>query len=317
MSLTRFCFCLLLALLAACGAKPEEEVTDAIDTALYHLSRQPAECQEAIDVLEDVGDEDDNSLFLQTLASAYACRGGFSELELFDEVGTIDSQALLGSLAQLSSSPQTQAESSDFEDLQTAIDILLYSGGRDVPSAVVTKSKFGTRHGTNMNMQAIYMILVQLGRYASWYGNTDASGDKGAGGQSNTCFMDYEAGPGAVATGHGGSNACTATNQGSDSLDYVGVTTAVAQRRLCQGAMLINNLLDLLENTTLSSNSSLGDIGQIYAEIEPYVDNAALLHPDMPAFIANLSQTDCEAAVAADDDAAQYYFASIFEGGLP
>ncbi len=306
---------LMLASLMACSAKPEEEAMDAIDTALYHLSRKSPECQKAIDVLEDLDDQEDNPRYVQTLASAYACRGGFSELDLFDEIDTIDSQALLGSLSELTSSAQTEAESDDFDDLQQAIDILLYSGERTTPSAAAAKTKFGNRHGTNMNLQALYMILVQLGRYASWYGNT-AGGAKGAGALGNTCFFDYDPAPLVVATSHAG-NACTGASQGSDSLDYAGVTAAVAQKRLCQGAMLVNNLLDILENTTLSSNSSLGEITDVYDEIEPYIDAAAILDPGMPAFIATLSQADCETAVALDDSVIQLYFASIFEGALP
>jgi hypothetical protein len=308
---------LTLLVLVSCSASKEQKIIDAIDTALNYLSQSSPDCQKAIDVLEDVSGADKNPRYLQAYASAYACRGGFSELQLFEEIDTIDSSAFLTSLTKLSTSSQSEAEGDDFDDLQRAIDIILYSGSRTTPSAAHTKTIFGNRHGTNLNLQALYMIIVQLGRFNRWYGNTAATGVKGSGSQGNTCFFDYEATPLAIATAHGGGNACVAGNTGSPSLDYAGVTTAVAQRRLCQGAILVNNLLNILENTTLSSNTSLGDISTLYADIAPYVSAAELLDPDMDEFIDTLSQETCETAVAADDDVIQLYFASIFEGGLP
>jgi len=224
-------------------------------------------------------------------------------------------------LAQLRSSAQTEAESDSFDDLQRAINILLYSGSRTTPSALETKNKFGTRHGSNINLQAAYMILVQLGRYVRWYGNADATGAKGNGPSGNTCFFDYSASgapsPLSVATSHGASNACTAGNSGSPDLDYGGVTSAVAQRRMCQGIMLVNNLLDILENTTLSSNDALGDIRELYDDVQPYLTAAALLDPGMPDLIDTLAQVDCETIAASNDRTVQLYLASVFEGGLP
>lgn len=311
---------LLLSTLVACGKSKEQAVTDEVDKALNALSRSTPDCQAAIDILEKLGRQNKDPRYLQTLASAYACRGGFDELTLFAQVSNISStfDQFLGSLVKISISSETQADSARFNDLQTAIDIILYAGGKSAPSAVQQESIFGQRQGSNMNLQALYMILIQLGRFSRWYGNTDGTGDKGAGLSGSTCFMDYpDATAGAVAVGHGGGNACVSTNAGHPNVRYATVTAAVAQRRLCKGVMLVNNLLDILKNTTLSSNSSLGDISSIYADIKPYVDTAALLHPAMPAFIDNLAQSSCESTVASDDTVLQRYYGALFEGGLP
>ncbi len=314
----------MLALLGgavACSASKEETVVNAIDTALYHLSQNSPQCQKAIDALEDVSGQDSNPRYVQTLASAYACRGGFSELTLFDEIDTIDSDNFLPSLAQLTTSAQNEAQSDEFNDLQTAIDLILYSGDRTSPSALTMLSTFGNRHGTNLNLQAAYMIIVQLGRYVRWYGNTDAAGVKGGGAQGNTCFFDYDSTgiptPLSIATSYGGGNACTGAGQGSASLDYGGVTAAVAKTRMCQGIILVNNLLDILENTTLSNNDALGDIREIYDDIQPFITAAAVLDPGMPALIETLAQVDCETIATSSDRTPQLYLASLFEGGLP
>lgn len=310
----------LLGMLISCAKNSEEEVIDAIDEANYLLSQNSPQCQKAIEVLEKIGRQNDDARYLSTLASAYACRGGFDELTLFGEVSTISStfDEFLGSLAQISISSETSAESARFNDLQTAIDILLYAGNKTVPSAVEQQTIFGNRYANNMNLQAMYMILIQLGRYARWYGNTDAAGTKGAGPNGSSCFMDYtDGGAAAIANGHGGGNACTTSTAGHTDTDYTGVTAAVAQKRLCQGVMLVNNMLDILENTTLSSNSSLGSISTIYADIQPYITGASALDPDMPAFIENRLQDQCETISAVDDTLLQLYFAALFEYALP
>ena len=310
---------LLISGFTACSKSSDQNVIDEVDKALDALSQETPKCQSAIDILEKLGRQNKDPRYLQTLASAYACRGGFDELTLFNEVGSINStfNLFLGSLAKISISSEAAADSDRFKDLQTAIDIILYAGSKTTPSALTQESIFGHRQGSNMNLQALYMILIQLGRFSRWYGNADATGVKGTGTSGSTCFMDYtDATAGVTATSQGGGNACTTTNAGHPNLRYATVTAAVAQKRLCQGVMLVNNLVDILANTQLSSNSSLGDISQIYADIKPYIDAAGLLHPQMPAFIAGPSQSSCQTTVAADDTVLQRYFGALFEGGM-
>jgi hypothetical protein len=306
---------IILLLVGGCGAKKEEEVVSAIDAALYYLSQGTPNCQKAIDELEKVGRQNTNSLYLQTLASAYACRGGFGELILFGEVGVIDPdpEELLGSLAQLSTSNQTAPETNSFNDLQTAIDIILYSGSKTVPSAAETKVIFGTRQANNLNLQALYMMIVQLGRYTRFYGNTSATGVKGSGTLGHVCFLDY---PVAILNQISASNTCRdAPSNGSPSLNIsVGATTAY--KRWCQGAMLINNMIDVLDNITFSGNSSLGAIADLQATMQSIVGTAGAI-PGVAAFIENLSQSVCETEVANDPTPAQYYFAALLEEGMP
>lgn len=309
----------ILGALSSCSKKPAEEVTDAIDDALTFLSAGSPKCQEAIDVLEKLGRQTTNARYMSTLASAYACRGGFSELALFDEVDTLSSEfdEFLGSLAQLSDADETAADSARFNDLQTAIDLLLYAGGKVVPSAADQKVRFGNRQGSNLNLQAMYMILIQLGRFARWYGNTDDLGVKGGGPSGSTCFMDYTYAPAGVIAASHAANACSTSNAGHPDVDYGTVTASLAQRRLCKGAMLVNNMLDILENTTLSDNDALGDIATIYEDIQPFIVTASALDPEMPAFIDNVSQAACEADAAADDHVLQLYYAALLEYALP
>lgn len=298
-------------------------MTSAVDDALFYLSKPVPQCQKAIDALEDVGMQARDPRYLQALASAYACRGKFSELILFEDIASIDSdfENFFASLASLPSSAQTEAESAEFLDLQRAIDALLYSGGRTTPSAAEMKIIFGNRQGTNLNMQTLYMILVQLGRFNRWYGRTDTTGKKGlaTGAQQSACFFNYSTvNAQVVSISHGAGNACDASNVGSPDLSYAdAAATTATRRRLCQGAMLMNNLLDLLDNITFPGGDSTGELGALSAALAPFIDAASALDPKMGAFIANLSQSTCEAEAAVDDETLQLYFAALFEAGLP
>lgn len=315
--------CLLVLSLVACTASKKEEVTSAVDDALFYLSKPTPQCQKAIDALTKVGVQDKDPRYLQALASAYACRGKFSELNLFEDISTIDSDFanFFASLASLPSSEQTEAESDEFLDLQLAIDTILYSAGRTTPSAAQMKVIFGNRQGTNLNMQALYMILVQLGRFNRWYGRTDATGKKGleTGVQQPACFFNYSTvNAQVVSTSHGAGNACTASNVGSPDLSYAdAAATTATRRRLCQGAMLMNNLIDLLNNITFPGGDSTGELGALSDALSPFIDAASALDPKIANFIANLSQETCEVEAAVDDETLQLYFAALFEAGLP
>ncbi len=320
--MTRFlAYSLVLFLLAGCGADEKQKVVSAIEDALYYLTHGTPQCQKAIDALEKIGRQDKDPRYLQVLASAYACRAQFSELALIDDVDKVDAdvEKIFGSLASLTLAAETAPESARFQDLQRAINVLLYAGGRSTPSAAGMLGIFGRRHANNMNLQALYMILVQLGRYARWYARTDALGKKGnaTGVQVNACFLNYTGGPLAVATAFGAPNACTGAGQGSSDLNPASVGATVARRRLCQGAMLLTNFLDILDNITFADTDTLGELTDLSGLFATAVAALEAMHPDMSAFLAVRDQTACEAFVDPNPEVAHYLFASLFEGGTP
>ena len=82
-----------------------------------------------------------------------------------------------------------------FDDLQTAINILLYAGNLSAttePFATNRALKFSSDEAADMNSQLLFMELVQLGKYMRVYGNGNSLGVKGAGNPLlNTCFTTY------------------------------------------------------------------------------------------------------------------------------
>lgn len=315
---------LSLVLISACSSGNKEKVESAIDTALYYLSLPTPNCQKAIEELEKLGRQPLNPLYLRTLSSAYACRGDFSELNLFGYIDNISSNvaSFFGSLTTLGMAPQATAESAEFLDVQRALDILLHAGDQTTPSYANLVTLFGARHANNLSLQALYMLLTQLGRFNYFYGNVNATGDKGLGAGVNNCFYPYPAlVQSTVADSADTGGRCNSANTpvGHPQLNIAtaGLTNAIINRRLCHGVIIVNNLIDILSNIEFSNNDALGAIVDLKVTLETIlVDAQSIPDPDFQAFLEVRSQSECEAILNADNEVGQYYFAAVFEGGL-
>ncbi len=315
---------LSLLTLGACSSGNKEKIEDGIDSALYYLSLPTPNCQKAIEELEKIGRQTTNALYLRTLASAYACRGSYGELIFFGDIGNISSNvsSFFGSLTTLGLAVQTAPEPDSFLDVQRALDVLLYAGGQTTPSYTNLVTIFGQRQANNLSMQTLFMLLTQLGRFNYYYGNVNASGQKGLGGGSNNCFYPY---PGLIQTTIADSadtgGRCNSSNSpvGHPQLNIAtpGLTNAIINRRLCYGVVIVNNLINILTNIEFSNNDALGAIVDLKDTLDTVLSQAqSIPDPDFQAFLEVRSQSQCETILNADNEVGQYYFASVFEGGL-
>jgi hypothetical protein len=315
---------LCLVLGSSCTSGDKEKVESAIDTALYYLSLPTPNCQKAIEELEKLGRQPLNPLYLRTLSSAYACRGNYSELNLFGDIDNISSNvtSFFGSLTTLGMATQTSAESAAFLDVQRALDVLLYAGGQSTPSYNNLVSIFGQRHANNLSMQTLFILLTQLGRFNYYYGNVNATGAKGLGTGTNNCFYAYPALiQSNIADSADTGGRCNSGNNpvGHPQLNIAtpGLTNAIVNRRLCHGVIIVNNLIDILTNIQFSNNSALGAIVDLKDTLDDILVLAqSIPDPDFQAFLQVKSQIECEAILNANNEVGQYYFAAVFEGGL-
>ena len=69
-------------MLVSCGNNPEEAAVVGIDQALTLLTN--GKCTEAIEILEDLEDQDENPVWIKTLASAYACKASINVIRFAD-----------------------------------------------------------------------------------------------------------------------------------------------------------------------------------------------------------------------------------------
>lgn len=311
-------FIFIFLLLASCSKKKPQEVTEAIDIALTYLSE--SKCDEAIDVLEDVGRQTGDAVYLQVLASAYSCSAGYSEISLISTdipSVTTTSGGLMKSLSILSLSDETETDSDAYVNIRTAMEILMESDGAAQPSHDARVSTYGSRKAGDMSMQVLLLTVAQLGKFLNHYGNVDSAGAKGVGTtNSNTCFLDYSyASAQTVITALPSTNNCNSNTGGHPDLD---LTTDEGKRRACEGLMLITNLIDILNNLDLSGSSSLSALESIATVANTFKTTAVAADPDLATLLDITSQSLCETTLgtAAEVNNMQYIYALIFESGL-
>jgi len=323
-----FIYSFVLILLFSCGKNADQKTADAVLSANIALSK--GHCQSAIDVLEENGRVNGNAVYLKTLASAYACRAGYSTLTFFTtDIAKTVTPAPLGGTTTYSTSnaavTTTLQSDSSFQDMQTAINILLYAGGissSTEPTTNERKKYFTNSEVADIDSQLLYMMLVQLGRYGYFYGDSSATGAKGSGSGSNTCFTSYKnahANIQAILSGSGGTCTDTTTTTSGHSQLIETVTAATRKTRLCQGVVLLNNIYVLLPNVIASIFSNPADQAAVTAALTAVSTAKTAMttqDPTTATVSSTLNQTVCENDTAVPVGAIEGYFALMFEGSF-
>lgn len=318
-------------MLVACAKNPAEEEASAIDQALTLLSKE--ECDEAIDILEDIGRRTDNAVYLQVLASAYACRADFNEIEfLATDIEAINTTStdFMKSLSILSLSYESTANSDQFQDIDEALDILLNVDSNQ-PSQVAREAKYGPRKAGDMGIQALFLSMVQLGKFLNFYGNVNTSGAKGLGGASvdeqgadqSECFLPYTD-PVAITYVDSlpATNACdnfSGGDNGHPNMSFAAANLETTKTRMCQGLMLVTNIIDILSNITIPQNDATDNLDEIATLSASFKSTITTADPDLAVLLDTTSQSACETLLDTPTEFAnmQLIYAMLFETGLP
>ena len=316
-----FILIFLLFLFCSCAKTAPEKVDEAIDLALSYLTNE--QCDKAIDVLEDAGRDTENAIYLQVLASAYACRASYNEITfLTTDIPAINSTAvgLMKSLSLLTLSGETATNSAEYVDLRQAFTILTNVDAAQ-PSYVTRVASYGARKASDMGVQTLFLGLVQLGKFIHYYGNVNATtGVKGGGTQSNNCFLEYTDPRAIVALGALGAT-CNdmSTDDGHVDLSFAAGSLTATKKKMCEGLVLVTNIIDILENITLPASSSYGSITTLPATISTFKTSIIAADATLSTLLNTTSQSTCETLVtaAAEFNNLQYIYALLFEVGLP
>lgn len=301
-----------ILLITSCAQNPQEKLAEAIDRALTHLSA--GDCDAAIDVLEDSESDGDDPVYIQVLSSAYACKSDFDEVAFIsDDLSAIDttsSNTILASLTKMSLSTETAADSANYTNIRTAINTILNS--TTTIGQVARTTKFGTRKAGDLGVQALILNIVNMGKFLHYYGNVNASGVKGGGSGTNSCFLNYND-PRAQALTGVSTGACTVDNDGSADLDQ---STATGKRRICEGAMLLTNTIDILDNLDLSNSSTLSKLEDISTQVNSF--KTAATAAGLGTIVNMTSQSVCETYLQTPAQLLdmEYFYALVFESGL-
>ena len=321
----------LFILIVGCAKNSVEEEASAIDQALTLLSDE--ECDEAIDILEDIGRRTDNAVYLQVLASAYACRASFNEVEfLATDIEAIDTDAadFMKSLSILSLPYESAANSAQFQDLNEALDILLNVDASQ-PSQTAREAKYGPRKAGDMGIQALFLSIVQLGKFLNFYGNVNATGAKGLGGANtdeqgadqSECFLQYtDATAIAYIDALPATNACDNFSGGDDghpNMSFAVANLEATKTKMCQGLMLLTNIIDILSNITIPQNTATDNLDEIATLASSFKSTITSADPDLAVLLNTTSQSTCETLLDTPAEFAnmQLIYAMLFESGLP
>lgn len=299
-------FLLILVLLTSCAKRLSEEVAHAIDVAQSLLSDE--KCDEAIEILEDAGRQPQNAVYLQVLASAYACKSGFNTITFIahdlDQIAPTD---LFASLTSLSLSAETEVDSLGYRSLTTALEILQSTDKQIQRTAV-----FGKRKSGDLGIQIAMLSLVNLGKFLHYYGNVNNVGKKGLGGGPNKCFINYTS-PQAIAVITSGiTGACASSNSGHPEMSGTEL-----KRRMCEGSTMVANIVDVILNIDLPTNSNVLEVFEqlkLTAEVLlSEADAAGVGH-----LVRLTSKSECETLLdtATEMNQMQNFYAALFEVGL-
>ncbi len=298
----------------SCAKSPVEESSDAIDVALTYLSHE--KCDDALDVLLELGNQPSNGIYLQVLASAYACKAGFNELAFIaDDLTTLDAtstETIMTSLVKFSLSSESSADSDDYTNLRSGINVLLGSTTGS-PSQTSRTTKFGSRKAGDMGIQALILNLVNLGKFLNYYGNVNAAGAKGQGTNTNSCFLNYSDARATAQIGAGVGGVCNSNNDGHPDLDK---STTAGKRRMCEGLVLLTNVIDILENLDLSTSSELDVLEDLATQVNTFLTAATAA--GLGTLVTMTSQSTCETAMstASNLNDLEFFYSIVFEKGL-
>lgn len=333
-----------------CGADAERKREDAILSGQIFLDK--LQCQQAIEVLEEAGRDSLNVVYMKTLASAYACRAGYNTPSFFtDDLPNIsNSGSVIGSLTTLTNASSNNAPDNDsFDDLQTAIDLLLYAGGLDSakdPTIQRRAIAMKADEAEEVNAYLLFLILDQMGRYFYHYGDADSNGVKGgrdSGG--NECLanyrMTYRTSSPIVDLGimantplskvleYFGSNPLTVSGECGDKTDNdgdgledeghpdFGILNGLNYQRLCQGVVLWNNfralLPEVLSNVAGDDFDSLDGLSALLDTQVGYLEEAIPLSTAYSSRV--LSQTKCvtDNEAYGQTEFLEWFFVFVFE----
>jgi hypothetical protein len=322
-------FILMISNLISCAKTDEEAIRSAVREARYFLTS--SDCSNAKSVLDDVGEQKDNAEYVAVYSSAIACSSGYTDLGTaignLTSINTADQSTGAGfikSFAAFASSNETAADQTTFTKLFEGIRYILEADSA-TPSTIGRLANFGTKAGNDLSMQALLMTTVAFGKWFAYYGNADSAGTKGAGSPAvNICIFSYTQADAVTYVNDLNPSGCSASgSEGHDELEGA-VTAAVIKTRMCEGIYLYNNLVDILSNLSLSSNSSLGSLSAM-ATLFDSVNAAAVFAettyvPDINSEVAYQNSipivrdvTSMSACEALNINRIQKYYAILME----
>lgn len=326
-------YLLFLFSVSSCGVDDELQLERDYLRVEDHLSS--GNCDRALSAMLSMKEQSGDATYYKLLASAYACKAGFTVTDFFaNEISKIVTGGgeILSSLSQFNiAQGVTDIDSLDYYYIGKAVETLVFSGGvgpvTGNPSAALRLSSFGTYSAADIESFLLYLLFVKNGMNAAFYGNSNAAGEKGQGGtfDTNECFYQYEDIGDAdldtyVAAISGTMGVCDDTTD-EGSLELKNGDGSIKVDRACSLVTDFNNLIDVLENFSLGDFDEV-DLATLLGNIstlrDEYVNNAAGPVQNFgadPDILVSRSQSSCVADYTGAERELGFFMASFLEVG--
>lgn len=311
------CFFLLSPLIfISCGKEDKGQKTElAIKAANRALSTR--NCQKALSHLNEIDYQTHSIAYILARASSYACFADYSELIFFTEdITLLGTPSVYGSMTRFQSAEDVEdIEDEGFDFLQEAISTLLFAGGQsrsDDPDLLLREDLFGQRAG-DLNAAALYMSLVQMGRFLKILGEANSDGEK------TRCLLQYDnSEPNLVLYfSQGETGSCTALNMNGPA-PLTGSVGDYNLPLLCRGIVLHNTISELIPVVIAAyAGEELDDIEEILDDLNEARDQAAIFYPGLEDLFFYHNENLCAAELEDDQELAMYFYALVFEGLFP
>ena len=201
------------------------------------------------------------------------------------------------------------------------VDTILYAGGLEAdeePTSTKRGQVFSDDELNELEMLLVYLQLIGMGRFFHYYG--DANGD----GEKADCLIRYQnvtldAGDFNTVMGTGvlDLGSCTAANFNVDGVGRADLGTQGDYniKRLCHGAMIINNFFhvfpSLLARISGADFDNVASMENVLTLITQFMETQKAGVSDKVSNV--LSQTRCETLNKDDDDFLQVYYLFLME----
>jgi len=275
--LSFFIFLSLLVGLSSCGKTDEEKLK--IKYNQIELALNNRDCTEAQKVLTTITGQELIPKYIKLKSVITACFGGFDLLGFFlNEIPTLASSSgsLLGSLTQFSYSNMTSPTDSNYLKIKSAINTLMYAGGVTSSSNANRSAVFGKAQADQLDINLLYLTLVQMGKFFQYYGEVDNNLPtnpaptlyKGTAlGSTSNCILTYTTAATALLPPLG-TNLCNigVTSPGSADLPDIALNP-LTKTRLCEGIILFNNFIDLVANIDLVGSNVLSGLATNFTSL--------------------------------------------------
>ena len=305
--MVRFTFLIFLFFLISCGSSQEEKVASSIDRAQTYLSK--GKCDEALNELNEARDLE-NAIYLQVLASAYACKGEVEIVDVITEIQNINTNNVFSELSKKNFASSDNL--TNFNHLKKSLDVILSS--TSVVSQGARDEEFGKRKGQDLGMQLLFYSVIQAAKFTNYFGNT-ANGKKGDHTGSNLCFLEYTTvvanlfDPNPLYT-IPATNACQAAGDGHPELD---IATPSGRANACQGVIAINNVLDTLGSLDFGDSQELKVLKDISEKISALKAILISIDPSLTYLFDVRGAQDC---LDLDDREIELFIFTFYEMGL-